>query len=61
MGESPSMSLIYKDGVWRVRIVWPKRQRYFGRFTSKDEAQRWLSEHQRMIHPAVEAEQESAK
>ena len=51
MDNSPTMSLVYKESVWRVRIVWPKhRQRFFGKFASKAEAQRWLSEHQRMTY-----------
>jgi hypothetical protein len=36
MDDSPTMSLVYKESVWRVRIVWPKhRQRFFGKFALK--------------------------
>jgi hypothetical protein len=61
MGESAIMSLVHKEGAWRVRIVWPKRQRYFGRFASKAEAQRWLTEHQRMINRPTEGEEKGLK
>jgi hypothetical protein len=46
MGESATMSLVYQRDVWRVRMVWPKHKpRYFGRFPSEAESQRWLKEH----------------
>jgi hypothetical protein len=63
MDESPIMSLVYREGVWRVRIVWPEhhRQRYFGRFASRSEAQRWVSEHQQMLHRTRHAEGKKEK
>ncbi len=35
-----------RGGRWRVQMIWPKRpKRYFGRFDSKAEAERWIAEH----------------
>jgi hypothetical protein len=42
-------------GYWRVKIAWPKHHperevpaRYFGRFKSQAEAERWIKEHEWM-------------
>jgi hypothetical protein len=39
-----------KRGRWRVKIAWPDTpSRYFGKFNSQAEAERWIAEHQWLI------------
>jgi len=40
------MRPVYRQGRWRVQITWPQSPpRYFGKFDSEPEAERWIAEH----------------
>jgi hypothetical protein len=42
-------------GKWRVKIAWPDATpRYFGKFNSQAEAERWIAEHQWLIEQRQE-------
>ncbi len=44
--SSTAMAPIEQAGCWRVRIIWTNGQvNRFGRFDSKEAAQRWINEH----------------
>ena len=36
----------YQSGYWRVKIAWPEvSPRYFGKFRSREEAEKWIEKH----------------
>jgi hypothetical protein len=44
-------------GKWRVKIAWPDAiPRYFGKFNSQAEAERWITEHQWLIEQRQESD-----
>jgi hypothetical protein len=48
MGDVSSVAFkpIWQSGSWRVEIRWPNQTpRYFGKFTSRTEAEKWIEEH----------------
>jgi hypothetical protein len=47
MGVASTVLTSIKEGdLWRVEIVWPNgTKRYFGKFGSEQEAERWISTH----------------
>jgi hypothetical protein len=51
MGDrSVVLTPIRQSGYWRVEIAWPDHPpRYFGKFPSKDEAEKWIAEHRWLI------------
>jgi hypothetical protein len=51
------LSPVQKDGIWRVKIVWPNRAvHYFGKFTSERDAIDWINAHPRLTGPVAENE-----
>jgi hypothetical protein len=43
---SVTLTPIEQPGCWRVRLTWPEAvSRYFGKFQSQAEAEKWISEH----------------
>jgi hypothetical protein len=50
--SSAVLTPVPKSSFWRVRIAWPNSTpRYFGKFNSKTEAQRWIAEHRSLTRP----------
>jgi hypothetical protein len=47
MGDgSAVLTPISRSGYWRVRMMWPNNKpRYFGKFLSKREAEKWIEQH----------------
>jgi hypothetical protein len=42
------LSLVQADGFWRVQITWANGSEHlFGKFGTKEEAERWIAEHLR--------------
>jgi hypothetical protein len=40
------LSPIWQGDFWRVKLVWPNRTpRFFGKFGSQAEAEKWIEEH----------------
>ncbi len=45
---------VRRPDCWRVEMAWPKRNpRYFGRFDSRAEAEKWIKEHRWVADQAV--------
>jgi len=41
-----AMRSVHRQGHWRVEMTWPQSPpRYFGKFDSAAEAERWIAEH----------------
>ena len=47
MGDGGAiLSIVQSGAIWRVRIAWPNYPaRYFGKFNSETEAQKWIAAH----------------
>ena len=47
MGDGGAiLSIVQSGAIWRVRIAWPNcPARYFGKFNSETEAQKWIAAH----------------
>lgn len=44
------LAAVERSGSWRVEFAWPSRtKRYFGNFSSRVEAEKWIEEHRRLI------------
>jgi hypothetical protein len=44
--SSVLLTAITQSGYWRVKIAWPnKTPHFFGRFQSKEEAEKWIEQH----------------
>lgn len=40
------LTVIVESGYWRVQLAWPSHpRRYFGKFHSRAEAQKWIEQH----------------
>jgi hypothetical protein len=57
------LTAIRQSNSWRVKMSWPARHaakehppRYFGRFKSQAEAERWIREHERLTKQQPEPE-----
>jgi hypothetical protein len=49
------LSPVQKGGIWRVQIVWPNGTvRYFGKFSSHQDAASWIVSHPRLTMPVTE-------
>jgi hypothetical protein len=43
---SVTLTPVIQSGYWRVRLTWPGHAaRFFGRFNSQADAERWIAEH----------------
>jgi hypothetical protein len=60
MGKAATLiSPVQEDGIWRVRIVWANGAiHHFGKFTSVQEAIKWIDAHPRLTRPVLEKEEE---
>ena len=57
-----ALSPVMQSNYWRVKIAWPNRTpRYFGKFHSRAEAEKWIAEHHWLIKQSQEPEEESAQ
>ena len=46
MGGRVTLTAVRRLDGWRVEMTWPDHTpRYFGRFTSQAEAEKWIAEH----------------
>jgi hypothetical protein len=46
MGRGLTLTAIWGRDCWRVKMAWPDSvPRYFGKFASKAEAEKWIAEH----------------
>jgi hypothetical protein len=46
MGGGVTLTAVQGPDYWRVKIAWPNSiPRYFGKFASKPEAEKWIAEH----------------
>jgi hypothetical protein len=60
------LTAITHRGYWRVKIVWPRADwaraapRYFGKFQSKAEAERWIAEHPLLTKQRDEPDKKTA-
>jgi hypothetical protein len=40
------LTAVQQSDYWRVKIAWPEHSpRYFGKFESEQEAQKWIKDH----------------
>jgi hypothetical protein len=47
---------------WRVEMTWPDHTpRYFGKFHSRAEAEKWIAEHHWLTKQSQEPEEESTQ
>jgi len=47
--------VVVSGGHWRVRMTWSQHPaRYFGKFDSKAEAERWIAEHRWLTKQSLE-------
>jgi hypothetical protein len=50
--------VVASGGHWRVRMNWPRHPaRYFGKFVSEAEAERWIAEHRWLTKQSLECPQ----
>jgi hypothetical protein len=43
---SVALTVIVQSGYWRVKLAWPSHPaRYFGKFYSRSEAEKWTERH----------------
>jgi hypothetical protein len=42
---SATLKPVAHKGYWRVKLAWPDRHHFFGKFLSKAEAEKWIEEH----------------
>jgi hypothetical protein len=56
MGKAATLlSPVQKGGIWRMRIVWANGAiHHFGKFTSEEEAIRWIAVHPQLTKPVTE-------
>ncbi len=48
---------VRQDDRWRVQLVWPNgNTRYFGKFGSQREAERWIAEHHWLTEQVIQTE-----
>jgi hypothetical protein len=48
--RSVVLTPISRSGYWRVRMMWPNNKaRYFGKFVSQREAEKWIEKHSWLI------------
>jgi hypothetical protein len=53
--SSVVLSPVRQAGYWRVKIAWPNHTpRYFGKFNSQAEAEKWIEEHRWLIEQRQE-------
>jgi len=53
-----TLSPIVQSDHWRVEFSWPNRpSRYFGKFETKQDAEKWISEHRWMTEMRQEPEE----
>jgi hypothetical protein len=46
MGRAVTLTAVQGRDYWRVKMTWPdSAPRYFGKFASKAEAEKWIAEH----------------
>jgi len=46
MGGMVELTVVQRQDRWRVKMAWPGRiPRFFGKFDSKAEAEKWIAEH----------------
>jgi hypothetical protein len=49
---------ITQSGYWRVKIAWPnKTPHYFGKFQSREEAEKWIEKHRWLREQAQEPDE----
>ena len=49
------MQPVVSGGHWRVQMTWPRKApRYFGKFNSLAEAERWIAGHRWLTKPNLE-------
>jgi hypothetical protein len=56
MGTGRTFLLPVREGdIWRVQIVWPNGAlHYFGKFTSRQNADEWIAAHSWLTVPATD-------
>jgi hypothetical protein len=48
--SSVVLTAVAEAGYWRVKLAWPKMPpRYFGKFETQAEAEKWIAEHRWLI------------
>ncbi len=53
---------VRQDDHWRVQLAWANgNNRYFGKFGSQLEAERWIAEHQWLTEQIVETAQQQPR
>jgi hypothetical protein len=43
--NSATLKPVARKGFWRVKMAWPDRHHFFGKFLSQAEAEKWIEEH----------------
>ena len=53
--ERTVLSAVQEGEIWRVQIAWPNGAlHYFGKFTSKQDAIKWIAAHSWLTAPATD-------
>jgi len=56
--SSVVLTPVTQSGYWRVKIAWPnKTPHYFGKFQSREEAEKWIEKHRWLTEQAQEPEE----
>jgi hypothetical protein len=43
--NSATLKPVAQKGYWRVKLAWPDKHHFFGKFPSRAEAEKWIEEH----------------
>jgi hypothetical protein len=43
--NSATLEPVARKGYWRVKMTWPNRHHFFGKFLSQAEAEKWIEQH----------------
>jgi hypothetical protein len=43
--NSATLKPVAHKGYWRVKMAWPDRHHFFGKFLSQEEAEKWIEQH----------------
>jgi hypothetical protein len=43
--DSATLQPVAQKGFWRVKLAWPNRHLFFGKFLTQAEAEKWIEQH----------------
>jgi hypothetical protein len=47
--DSATLTTVAHRGYWRVKMAWPNKHHFFGKFLSQAEAEKWIEQNRWLI------------